>query len=84
MANAHDIQEVPLSPHDQHPEDHHAHHPGFFARWFSSTNHKDIGSLYLIFSVLAAIIGVTFSVIMRLELMHPGLQMVKDGKTGTS
>ncbi len=83
MANAHDITEVPLNAHDNHgdqPHDGHAHHPGFFARWFFSTNHKDIGSLYLIFSVLAAIIGVTFSVIMRLELMHPGLQIVKDGQ----
>ena len=64
--------------HDAHHGEHHT--PGFFTRWFLSTNHKDIGSLYLIFSVLAALIGVGLSVFMRLELAHPGLQMVRDGQ----
>jgi cytochrome c oxidase subunit 1 len=59
---------------------HHDHKPGFFVRWFFSTNHKDIGSLYLIFSVIAAIIGGAFSVYMRMELQDPGVQlMLKDG-----
>lgn len=60
--------------------DHHDHVPGFFSRWFFSTNHKDIGSLYLIFSVLAALIGVGLSVIMRMELANPGVEYVKDGQ----
>jgi len=47
---------------------------GFFTRWFMSTNHKDIGILYLIFSALAGLISVTFTVFMRLELMDPGVQ----------
>ena len=57
----------------------HAHHdeahvPGFFARWFMSTNHKDIGILYLIFALIAGIIGGVISGLMRLELAAPGMQ----------
>ncbi|MGD9862158.1 MAG: cytochrome c oxidase subunit 1 [Pseudodonghicola sp.] len=47
---------------------------GFFTRWFMSTNHKDIGLLYLIFSAFTGLISVTFTVFMRLELMEPGVQ----------
>jgi cytochrome c oxidase subunit 1 len=50
------------------------HKPGFFTRWFCSTNHKDIGTLYIIFSILAGIIGGAFSMYMRLELQDPGVQ----------
>ncbi|KIC09861.1 cytochrome C oxidase subunit I [Leisingera sp. ANG-M1] len=46
----------------------------FFTRWFMSTNHKDIGILYLIVSAIAGLISVIFTVYMRLELMDPGVQ----------
>ncbi len=53
---------------------------GFFTRWFMSTNHKDIGILYLVTAALLGFISVAFTMYMRLELMEPGVQyMLKDG-----
>ncbi|WP_323042154.1 cytochrome c oxidase subunit I [Gemmobacter sp.] len=47
---------------------------GFFTRWFMSTNHKDIGILYLFTAGLVGLISVAFTVYMRMELMEPGVQ----------
>ncbi|MEE8502347.1 MAG: cytochrome c oxidase subunit I [Kiloniellales bacterium] len=55
---------------------HHDHTPKGVTRWLNSTNHKDIGTMYLTLSLVAALIGGLFSVIMRMELQEPGVQIL--------
>ena len=54
--------------------DEHHDNAGFFTRWFMSTNHKDIGILYIVTAAVVGFISVAFTVYMRLELLDPGVQ----------
>ncbi len=55
--------------------DAHAHHPTGWRRYVYSTNHKDIGTMYLVFAIMAGIIGASMSIAIRMELQNPGLQI---------
>jgi len=50
-------------------------HPNGWRRYVYSTNHKDIGTMYFVFAICAGLIGGIFSVVIRMELQEPGLQI---------
>jgi len=60
-----------------HHDDHHDHGPApGLMRWVTTTNHKDIGTLYLWFSLIMFFIGGAMALVIRAELFQPGLQIV--------
>ena len=67
------MSEAALNNHDAH---HHGPARGL-TRWFFTTNHKDIGTLYLWFSFLMLLIGGAMALVIRTELFQPGLQFVE-------
>jgi len=69
--------DVHVDGHDDH-HDHHGPAKGW-TRWLYTTNHKDIGTLYLWFSLLMFFIGGAMALVVRLELFQPGLQFVDPG-----
>ena len=64
--------------HSAAAHEHHDHKPhGFWNRWLTTTNHKDIGTLYLVFSCIMFFVGGTMAMLIRAELFKPGLRRVQ-------
>ena len=60
-----------------HHDHHDDHHPTGIMRWLTTTNHKDIGTMYLVFSLIMFLLGGIMILGVRAELFQPGLQLVK-------
>ena len=66
-----------IDEHDHHADDHHDHGPAKgLLRWVVTTNHKDIGTLYLVFALAMFFVGGSMAMVIRAELFEPGLNFV--------
>jgi cytochrome c oxidase subunit I len=74
-AHAHDHVHEHGGSHAHDGHDHHGPEKGIM-RWIKTTNHKDLGTLYLCFAFTMFFIGGLMSLVIRAELFQPGLQYV--------
>ena len=58
--------------------EHHDHHPTGWRRWMYSTNHKDIGTLYIVIAMISVLVGGAASMLIRWELALPEIQLITD------
>src|SRR5476649_1697510 len=76
MANAHASDHAHHPDHAHHDHEHHDQPATGIKRWLFATNHKDIGTMYLVFSLIMFFIGGSMAMLIRAELFKPGLQLM--------